>query len=83
MHSYTYSFISTYVIYIIIACQELNKENENEKTNKEYRDGTVIVHECCADYMAKYRYRLFYRFVAFCYICSFSLFVWLFFFMPY
>jgi hypothetical protein len=38
------------------ACQELNRENENEKTNKEYRDGTVIVHECCADYMAKYRY---------------------------
>ena len=47
------------------ACEDLNKEVESslpissssslslEKPLKEHRAGSVIVHECCADYMAK------------------------------
>ena len=52
------------------ACEDLNKEVESslpissssssslslEKPLKEHRAGSVIVHECCADYMAKCRH---------------------------
>ena len=49
-----------------LACEDLNKEVEFstssstsfslEKPLKEHRAGSVIVHECCADYMAKCRH---------------------------
>ena len=50
------------------ACEDLNKEVESslaissssslslDKPLKEHRAGSVIVHECCADYMAKCRH---------------------------
>ena len=52
--------------FLFLACEDLNKEVESstssstssslEKPLKEHRAGSVIVHECCADYMAKCRH---------------------------
>ena len=46
----------------LAACDELNRDTSSstpvalEKALKEHRVGSVVVHECCADYMAKCRH---------------------------